>query len=196
MSASPPQSAPGAPARVPVLPACRQRRPSGAPTDVLLGAILGVSVPLLGMRLFVPEESFPVVYGGAHGAHLDLGGARAEAIRRALKEQMSIEVSSIEPFGLGRLRRLQPDAAATGRRARRIPVRQALCPLARTRGGDLRGVRRSPRPRAAVPAPARHPGQRPRAARGVPPVAAAPGQPRSGFSAGARAGWAPWLSSS
>ena len=71
-----------------------------APTDVLLGAILGVSVPLLGMRLFAPEESFPVVYGGAHGAHLDLGGARGEAIKRALKEQMSIEVASIEPFGL------------------------------------------------------------------------------------------------
>ena len=31
MSASPPQSAPGARARVPVLPAGRQRRPSGAP---------------------------------------------------------------------------------------------------------------------------------------------------------------------
>ena len=31
MSASPPQSAPGAPARIPVLPAGRQRRPSGAP---------------------------------------------------------------------------------------------------------------------------------------------------------------------
>ena len=71
-----------------------------APTDVLLGAILGVSVPLLGMRLFAPEESFPVVYGGTHGAHLDLGGARGEAITRALKDQMSIEVSSIEPFGL------------------------------------------------------------------------------------------------
>ena len=105
-----------------------------APTDVLLGAILGVSVPLLGMRLFAPEESFPVVYGGAHGAHLDLGGARGEAIRRALKEQMSIEVASIEPFGLRRLRRLQPDAAAAGRPAGRIPVRQALCAFARTRG--------------------------------------------------------------
>jgi tRNA A-37 threonylcarbamoyl transferase component Bud32/membrane-associated phospholipid phosphatase len=71
-----------------------------APTDVLLGAILGVSVPLLGLRLFAPEESFPVVYGGAHGAHLDLGGARGEAIKRALKDQMSIEVASVEPFGL------------------------------------------------------------------------------------------------
>ena len=78
----------------------RMRLGVDAPTDVLLGAILGVTVPLLGMRLFAPEESFPVVYGGAHGAHLDLGGARGEAIKRALKEQMNIEVASIEPFGL------------------------------------------------------------------------------------------------
>ena len=78
----------------------RMRLGVDAPTDVLLGAILGVTVPLLGMRLFAPEESFPVVYGGAHGAHLDLGGARGEAIKRALKDQMNIEVASIEPFGL------------------------------------------------------------------------------------------------
>jgi hypothetical protein len=78
----------------------RMRLGVDAPTDVLLGAILGVTVPLLGMRLFAPEESFPVVYGGVHGAHLDLGGARGEAIKRALKEQMSIEVASVEPFGL------------------------------------------------------------------------------------------------
>ena len=71
-----------------------------APTDVLLGAVLGVTVPLLGLRLFAPQESFPVVYGGAHGAHLDLGGARGEAIIRALKDQMGIEVSGVEPFGL------------------------------------------------------------------------------------------------
>lgn len=78
----------------------RMRLGVDAPTDVLLGAILGVTVPLLGMRLLAPEESFPVVYGGTHGAHLDLGGARGEAIRRALKEQMGIEVSGVEPFGL------------------------------------------------------------------------------------------------
>ena len=85
---------------VAVIALSRMRLGVDTPTDVLLGAILGVTVPLLGMRLFAPEESFPVVYGGAHGAHLDLGGARGEAIRRALKEQMGIEVSSVEPFGL------------------------------------------------------------------------------------------------
>ncbi len=78
----------------------RMRLGVDAPTDVLLGAVLGVTVPLLGLRLFAPQESFPVVYGGAHGAHLDLGGARGEAITRALKDQMGIEVSSVEPFGL------------------------------------------------------------------------------------------------
>ncbi len=83
-----------------VISLSRMRLGVDAPTDLLVGAVLGVTVPLLGMRLFAPEESFPVVYGGAHGAHLDLGGARGEAIRRALKEQMGIEVSGVEPFGL------------------------------------------------------------------------------------------------
>jgi membrane-associated phospholipid phosphatase/tRNA A-37 threonylcarbamoyl transferase component Bud32 len=85
---------------VAVIGLSRMRLGVDAPTDVLLGAILGVTVPLLGLRLFAPQESFPVVYGGAHGAHLDLGGARGEAIKRALKDQMGIEVSSVEPFGL------------------------------------------------------------------------------------------------
>ena len=85
---------------VAVIGLSRMRLGVDAPTDVLLGAILGVTVPLLGLRLFAPQESFPVVYGGAHGAHLDLGGARGEAIKRALKDQMDIEVSSVEPFGL------------------------------------------------------------------------------------------------
>ena len=107
-----------------------------APTDVLLGAVLGVTVPLLGLRLFAPRESFPVVYGGAHGAHLDLGGARGEAIRRALKDQMGIEVSSVEPFGLAgsggsspmRLRRAGPP----GRYLFGKPMRVRTC--ARTAG--------------------------------------------------------------
>jgi tRNA A-37 threonylcarbamoyl transferase component Bud32 len=78
----------------------RMRLGVDAPTDVLLGAALGVTVPLLALRLLAPEDSFPVVYGGPHGAHLDLGGARGEAIRQALRDQMGTEVSSVEPFGL------------------------------------------------------------------------------------------------
>jgi membrane-associated phospholipid phosphatase len=68
-----------------VIGVSRMRPGVDAPTDVLLGAVLGVTVPLLGMRLFAPEESFPVVYGGAHGAHLDLGGARGEEVADAVR---------------------------------------------------------------------------------------------------------------
>jgi hypothetical protein len=64
------------------------------------------------------------------------------------------------------------------------------------RGGDLRGVRRDPRAHAAVPAAARDLCERPRAARGVPPTAAVPAGTAAKCSAGARAGRAPWLSSS
>jgi membrane-associated phospholipid phosphatase/tRNA A-37 threonylcarbamoyl transferase component Bud32 len=78
----------------------RMRLGVDTPTDVLLGAAFGVTVPLLALRLLAPEDSFPVVYGGPHGAHLDLGGARGEAIQQALKDQMGVEVSSVEPFGL------------------------------------------------------------------------------------------------
>jgi membrane-associated phospholipid phosphatase/tRNA A-37 threonylcarbamoyl transferase component Bud32 len=85
---------------VAVIALSRMRLGVDAPTDVLLGAALGVTVPLLALRLLAPDESFPVAYGGPHGAHLDLGGARGEAIRHALRDQMGIEVSSVEPFGL------------------------------------------------------------------------------------------------
>ncbi|HEY1346676.1 MAG TPA: hypothetical protein VGF54_16935 [Streptosporangiaceae bacterium] len=85
---------------VAVIALSRMRLGVDAPTDVLLGAALGVTVPLLALRLLAPDESFPVVYGGPHGAHLDLGGARGEAIRHALRDQMGIEVSGVEPFGL------------------------------------------------------------------------------------------------
>jgi membrane-associated phospholipid phosphatase len=83
-----------------VIGLARMRLGVDTPTDVLLGAALGVTVPLLALRLLAPEDSFPVVYGGPHGAHLDLGGARGEAIQQALKDQMGVEVSSVEPFGL------------------------------------------------------------------------------------------------
>ena len=54
-----------------------------APSDVLLGVAFGVTDAALGFRLFAPNEVFPVAYRRAQGAHLDVGGARGEAIRRA-----------------------------------------------------------------------------------------------------------------
>jgi tRNA A-37 threonylcarbamoyl transferase component Bud32/membrane-associated phospholipid phosphatase len=71
-----------------------------APTDVLLGAVIGVTVPLLAFRWFTPNEVFPVSYRRGRTAHLDVGGARGQAIRRALRDQLGLEIEEVKPFGL------------------------------------------------------------------------------------------------
>jgi membrane-associated phospholipid phosphatase/tRNA A-37 threonylcarbamoyl transferase component Bud32 len=71
-----------------------------APTDVLVGVALGVTIPLVGFRWFAPNEVFPISYRRASGAHLDVGGARGAAIRRGLEEQLGLEVTEVTPFGL------------------------------------------------------------------------------------------------
>jgi tRNA A-37 threonylcarbamoyl transferase component Bud32/membrane-associated phospholipid phosphatase len=71
-----------------------------APSDVLVGAVLGVTVPLLAFRWFTPNAVFPVGYRRGRTAHLDVGGARGAAIRRALQDQMGLVVDDVEPFGL------------------------------------------------------------------------------------------------
>ena len=71
-----------------------------APTDVLLGAAVGVTLPLLAYRLFTPNEVFPIRYRRGRSAHLDVGGARGMAIRRALTDELGVVVCEVEPFGL------------------------------------------------------------------------------------------------
>jgi tRNA A-37 threonylcarbamoyl transferase component Bud32/membrane-associated phospholipid phosphatase len=71
-----------------------------APTDVLLGAVIGVTIPLLAYRWFTPNEVFPVTYRRGRTAHLDVGGKRGQAIRRALRDQLGLEIEEVKPFGL------------------------------------------------------------------------------------------------
>ncbi|GAB3315427.1 hypothetical protein GCM10027451_31230 [Geodermatophilus aquaeductus] len=71
-----------------------------APTDVLVGVVLGVTVPLLAFRWFAPDAVFPVGYRRGRTAHLDVGGARGEAIRRALRDQLGLVADEVVPFGL------------------------------------------------------------------------------------------------
>jgi tRNA A-37 threonylcarbamoyl transferase component Bud32/membrane-associated phospholipid phosphatase len=70
------------------------------PTDVIMGVILGFAIPVIAFRMLVPNEVFPVTYRRGRSAHLDVGGARGEAIRRALEEQLGISVIAMKPFGL------------------------------------------------------------------------------------------------
>jgi tRNA A-37 threonylcarbamoyl transferase component Bud32/membrane-associated phospholipid phosphatase len=71
-----------------------------APTDTLLGAVIGVAVSVAAYRLFVPNEIFPVTYKRGRSAHLDVGGRRGEAIRHALTDQLGLTALEVEPFGL------------------------------------------------------------------------------------------------
>jgi tRNA A-37 threonylcarbamoyl transferase component Bud32 len=43
---------------------------------------------------------FPVAYRRGRAAHLDVGGARGLAIRRALEDQLGLNVQEVKPFGL------------------------------------------------------------------------------------------------
>ena len=71
-----------------------------APTDILVGVAFGVAITLLGFRLFAPSQVFPITYRRGRSAHLDVGGARGQAIRRALQDQLGLVVEEVEPFGL------------------------------------------------------------------------------------------------
>jgi tRNA A-37 threonylcarbamoyl transferase component Bud32/membrane-associated phospholipid phosphatase len=71
-----------------------------APSDVLVGVGIGVALPLLAFRRFTPSEVFPITYRRGRSAHLDVGGARGRAIRRALEDQLGLVVQEVKPFGL------------------------------------------------------------------------------------------------
>jgi tRNA A-37 threonylcarbamoyl transferase component Bud32 len=71
-----------------------------APTDVLVGVAIGVTLPLVGFRMVTPSEVFPIAYRRGRSAHLDVTGARGVAIRRALEDQLGLVVQDIKPFGL------------------------------------------------------------------------------------------------
>jgi tRNA A-37 threonylcarbamoyl transferase component Bud32/membrane-associated phospholipid phosphatase len=71
-----------------------------APSDVLVGVGIGVTIPLLLFRRFTLNEVYPVAYRRGRAAHLDIGGARGQAIRRALEDQLGLVVEEVKPFGL------------------------------------------------------------------------------------------------
>jgi tRNA A-37 threonylcarbamoyl transferase component Bud32/membrane-associated phospholipid phosphatase len=70
------------------------------PTDIIFGAIIGVTVPLIAFRMLTPNDVFPVTYGGGRAAHLDISGKRGDAIKKALEDQLGVTVFEMKPFGL------------------------------------------------------------------------------------------------
>ncbi|HEY6315445.1 MAG TPA: hypothetical protein VIY52_32205 [Streptosporangiaceae bacterium] len=68
--------------------------------DLLLGVALGVAIPVSAFRFFTPNEVFPVAYRSGNTAHVDVTGARGEAIRRGVRDQLGLTVTGITPVGL------------------------------------------------------------------------------------------------
>ena len=70
------------------------------PSDVFAGASVGVAFCLVLYRTLAPEAVFPISYDGRKTAHLDVEGARGEAIRLGLEAQLGIEASDVRLVGL------------------------------------------------------------------------------------------------
>ena len=70
------------------------------PSDIVWAIVLGVTIPLAAFRWFTPNETFPVTYRRGKTAHLDVTGARGEAIRRAIADQLGLTVLEVKPIGL------------------------------------------------------------------------------------------------
>ena len=68
--------------------------------DLLLGVALAVAIPVTAFRFFTPNEVFPVAYRRGRTAHVDVTGARGEAIRQGTRDQLGFTVTGITPVGL------------------------------------------------------------------------------------------------
>ena len=70
------------------------------PFDVLVAIALAAAIPVNAFRFFTPNEVFPVTYHKGKTAHLDVTGARGDAIREALRDQLGLTVLDLKPVGL------------------------------------------------------------------------------------------------
>jgi len=69
------------------------------PSDGLVALLFAPAVAVLTFRLFAPEAAFPITWRRGVSAHLDVGGRRGEAIKRAVRDQIGVEVVDVVPFG-------------------------------------------------------------------------------------------------
>jgi tRNA A-37 threonylcarbamoyl transferase component Bud32/membrane-associated phospholipid phosphatase len=70
------------------------------PSAIVIAVLIGVGFAVTGFRYFAPSEVFPVTYRRGRTAHLDVGGARGEAIRKAVVDQLGLTVTDVQPVAL------------------------------------------------------------------------------------------------
>ena len=70
------------------------------PLAGLYSVALGFTVSATTFGWLAPDESFPVSYRrGGKAAHLDLAGPRSQAVIRAMRDQLGLEIVEVKPFG-------------------------------------------------------------------------------------------------
>ncbi|WP_158548690.1 hypothetical protein [Blastococcus sp. TF02A-26] len=69
-------------------------------STAVASAVLGCGAAVVVFSVLAPEDAFPVTYRRRVKAHLALDAARTERIRAALRDQLGLELTSIEPFRL------------------------------------------------------------------------------------------------
>jgi len=70
------------------------------PLAALYSVLLGFCVAAVMFGWLAPDEAFPVSYKrGGNAAHLDLEGARSDAVRSAMRDQLGLAVTEVRPFG-------------------------------------------------------------------------------------------------
>ena len=70
------------------------------PSAIVVAVLIGVGFAVAAFRYFAPSEVFPVTYRRGRSAHLDVGGSRGEAIRKAVEDQLGLTVIEVRPVGL------------------------------------------------------------------------------------------------
>ena len=70
------------------------------PVAGLYSLLLGFCIAATLLGWLAPEDSFPVSYErGGNAAHLELAGARTEAVIRAMRDQLGLDVTEVKAFG-------------------------------------------------------------------------------------------------
>ena len=98
------------------------------PSDVGVGALLGIAVAVIVFKFFAPESVWPVSYTRGQTAHLDISGERGVAIRTALPRAARHRRPRGRTVWTRGVRGVDAAAHQGGRRARHVPLRQGVCP--------------------------------------------------------------------
>ena len=70
------------------------------PSAAAYAIALAATVAFVVLTWLAPDEAFPVSYAkGGNAAHLDLSGARSDAVKRAMSDQVGVAVTEVKAFG-------------------------------------------------------------------------------------------------